>query len=60
MGRTMHKTSDRKNLGFVWLWVGVSSTGVAASGQTAFIGVGLGFIALGIAFLLGAGRGARP
>ena len=47
----MDKPNKSKQLGIVWLCVGVAFLGVSASGQAAFLGVGMAFIGLGVAFL---------
>lgn len=47
----MGKPKDLKGAGITFLCVGVAFLGVAASGQLAFLGVGIAMIALGIVFM---------
>ncbi len=47
----MDRANKSKQLGIVWLCVGVAFLGVSASGQAAFLGVGMAFIGLGVVFL---------
>ena len=47
----MDNPGKSKQIGIVWLCVGVAFLGVSAAGQTAFLGVGMAFIGLGIGVL---------
>ena len=47
----MDKPEKSKRIGIVWLCVGVAFLGVSATGQSAFLGVGMAFLGLGVVFL---------
>ena len=47
----MDNPGKSKQLGVVWLCVGAAFLGVSATGQIAFLGVGMAFIGLGVVFL---------
>lgn len=50
----MNEAANRPRAGAAWLGIGAAFMGVAATGQTAFVGVGAAFLVLGLARL------ARP
>lgn len=53
----MDTPSNPRSRGPAFLCIGIAFLGVAASGQEAFLGIGMAFIGLGIAFLV---RARKP